>query len=325
VEKYLLISDTHLGLYKSDDYWLNVVVSLFKEVKDVCFRKGIDTIIHLGDFFHEKKAVSSRTIDVGIDIIEDLRPINMILVTGNHDVFYKDRIKPTSLRMFDNYDHIEVVKDTISRDGMVFVPWSCPLKEGTFCFGHFEINGFHMNNTSICDKGNIDIEDFRSYQKVYSGHFHKLSTIENITYIGSPFQQTFNDVGDTRGYYIMDGGYVEQFIEFSGAPKFIRQHTEQGFQNITGNIVELIFDKDYGNAENARILEVVESLQPLKLKPNFTNIQLVEGDERMDERNIKLLNHTEIMEKYVEGANLPSSVKKKVLMDMLMKLKEEVV
>jgi hypothetical protein len=205
----------------------------------------------------------------------------------------------------------------------LLVPWKSDIISGSeYCFGHFDINEFNMNDVSTCRNGKYSIEDFKKFKQVYSGHFHTPSNKNNITYIGSTFQQTFNDVGSSRGYYIWENGNLE-FIEYKNAPKFIKLSTEDPLKNIEGNIVKLIYAKDYGTNENTRILEEVERHNPIKLTTNFTNI---ESDDiiRDNEEDISLIKHEDIVKDWIENdKSIPENINKKVLLQMMKKMMNE--
>ncbi len=75
--RYLLVTDTHLGLYGDSDEWHAVVRELFKDIVDTCHREDIRTIIHLGDFFHNRKSINTKTqaIAHGIAAMESVHDL----------------------------------------------------------------------------------------------------------------------------------------------------------------------------------------------------------------------------------------------------------
>lgn len=325
MDKLLLLTDTHLGLHDNSDVWLNVTLNLFKEIRDVCLTKNISNILHLGDFFHEKKHINQKTLDYAYDISEMIDPFRMTIITGNHDIYYKDVIKPSSLRCFQNNQNIDIVKSTVEiYDDLTLIPWNGEIPpKGFFCFGHFSILSFNMNNSSVCNNG-ISPDIFKNYKQVYSGHFHTPSHKDNITYLGTPFQQTFHDVGSSRGYYIFDNGDLE-FIEYKSAPKFIKLHTEDELKNIEGNVVKLIYDKDYGTNTNSKILEEVEKQKPLRIDPDFNNISN-ENDDGVDEQDqFTLIKHDDIIREWVKtDKKIPNNINKKVLLKIMDKMMEDI-
>ena len=276
--KAVLLSDTHLGLYKASDMYHEVTLNLFKSVVDTCERNNIDTIIHLGDWFHNRTYISLKTIDYALEISDLLAGYNVYIIVGNHDTFYKTQIEPTSLNIYNKINNINIIKAPTVIDNITLVPWSTQYTEDDFnkmntdyLFGHLGIDGFMMN-TYYKFTGGLPQSIFKKFKRVLLGHFHLPSTIGNIEYIGAPYQQRFGDIGD-RGYYIFDDGELE-FIEFTGAPKYVKVLTEATItkQEIEGNIVNLIYEKDYGKTENNNHSDRIKELNPLQLYTDFSNI-----------------------------------------------------
>lgn len=66
---------------------------------------------------------------------------------------------------------------------------------------------------TLAEEG-LSPESFSLYKKVISGHYHTKSTIKNIVYTGTPFEFTWADWNDPKGFWTMevDTGELE-FIE----------------------------------------------------------------------------------------------------------------
>ena len=329
--KYLLVADTHIGINKSSEKYHEVVQNLFVEILAVCEERNIGTVIHLGDFFHERKATNTKTLNIAHRIAEIFEQSNvlMYIIVGNHDIYFKDSLHPSTLETFNQYNQIKIIDRITEFDNLILCPWgSIPtgykrlqeVADGGWCFGHFEINGFKMNGNYICTGGE-DANTFKDFRHVYSGHFHTPSSHDNITYLGSAFPQTFHDLGNTHGYYIFDNGELE-FIEYTGAPKFVEIRTGGDISNIKGNIVKLIFTEDYGTVKNQQIIDEVYSHEPFRVKPDFSMVK-IEGTEDTQEATIGLLDHGEILREYVEKSEFPEHLKKKTILSMIEKLKEQ--
>jgi hypothetical protein len=138
---------------------------------------------------------------------------------GNHDVAYKNTLEVNSPSLLLNeYSNIEIYEefDTVDFDGVSIdvVPWICDdnvddifnrMKESKaqICFGHFEIAGFEMDRGNVCESG-IDKQSLSKYDVVLTGHFHHKSTDGNITYVGTPYEMTWADWNDPKGFHIFD-------------------------------------------------------------------------------------------------------------------------
>ena len=110
-----------------------------------------------------------------------------------------------------------------------FVPWVLgdeykKLRKSTaqYMFGHFELPHFYMNAmVRMPDTGTIKHTDLSNPEYVFSGHFHKRQTLDNVTYIGNTFPHNFADTwDDERGLTILEWGGEPNFTAWPDAPKF---------------------------------------------------------------------------------------------------------
>jgi DNA repair exonuclease SbcCD nuclease subunit len=324
---FILLADLHLGLNKDNPIFHDVALNLFNEIGDVCTRENITQIIHFGDLFHNRKYITQKTLDVAREIFEKNSHLDFYLIRGNHDSFFKDLPFPNWLTNFKKYYNVIVIEDNYKiLNNICMVPWAYSLdnlpknRDKLYLFGHFEINGFCMNDGVECRKGHYSSSDFKDFKHVFSGHFHFPSSKENITYLGSPYQQNFGDCGNARGYYIFNDGYLN-FIEFESAPKFYKIHTEDLKDQkslIKGNFIKLIFSKNYGAEKNISIVEEVESLDPLKLITDASNIEELNENVELDEDDIKDTDN--LLMDYLNRQELPEHIKRETLYQFINKL-----
>jgi hypothetical protein len=94
------------------------------------------------------------------------------------------------------------------------MPWICAenysdsmatLKDtnATICMGHFEIEGFQMYRGAPSHDG-LEPKLFDKFDMVFSGHYHHKSSRKNIHYLGNPYELTWQDFDDARGFHIFD-------------------------------------------------------------------------------------------------------------------------
>jgi len=97
---------------------------------------------------------------------------------------------------------------------MLFLPWICDdnyedsiyaIDNATadICFGHLEIKGFEMHKGIVNDHG-LDGDQFKRFEKVISGHFHKKSDDGHIYYLGTQYQIMWSDYNCPKGFHIFD-------------------------------------------------------------------------------------------------------------------------
>ena len=328
MSKKLLVTDTHLGIYQASDIWHEITLDLFKELRDECVRNDIRQIIHLGDFFHDRKSLNTKAQKYAhkICLLFEDSGIEMYIVVGNHDCYYKNKIHPHSLEFMKMYNSICIVDEPIIVDNICLCPWgSMPIEGPEYVMGHFQFSGFLMNNSYRCKNGfNPNDESWSRYRKIFSGHFHTPSEEKNIIYIGSAFQQNFNDVGSKRGYYIFSDGL--KFTQYHHAPEFIKidAGTDIDKYNIEGNIIRLIFTENYGKIENEHIIESLKQRNPLQFDIDFSVAASKEVENGQDEVESAptLLDHREIIENYLNSvAKLPKNLNKNVVLQMIENLR----
>ena len=325
--KAVLVTDSHLGIYKASDLYHQLTLDLFESIVDTCNRNDIDTIIHLGDWFHNRKHINLKTIDTAFQISDILTDFKVYIITGNHDTFYKHSINPTSLDIYSEYDNIHIIKEPTVLDNITLLPWGEYTEEDIdkidtdYLFSHLEINDFLMN-THYKFTGGLSPDLFKKFKKVLLGHFHTPSDRGNIRYLGGPYQMNFGDMGD-RGYYIFDDGEIE-FIEFTGAPKYVKlmSESEMTKDEIEGNIVRLTYEKDYGKTENNNLLEKVKALNPLQLYTDFSkaaDVEIMEGDDVSIEKPKESM---ELLVNYIDILKLDDHIKPDILRKIITNLFE---
>jgi DNA repair exonuclease SbcCD nuclease subunit len=176
----------------------------------------------MGDLFDRRKFINFNSLYLSRKyFFEKCERLGIQLHTliGNHDVAYKNTLEVNSPSLLLNeYSNIEIYEefDTVEFDGVSIdvVPWICDdnvddifnrMKESKaqICFGHFEIAGFEMDRGNVCESG-IDKQSLSKYDVVLTGHFHHKSTDGNITYVGTPYEMTWADWNDPKGFHIFD-------------------------------------------------------------------------------------------------------------------------
>ena len=174
----------------------------------------------LGDTFDRRKYTNHNTAHQSRKIYFDkLAPYSVHAIVGNHDVAYKNTNEVNSLDLLlRDYDNIKVYHspETITIDGtdIAMLPWVCSdnyresmafLAEtpAQILFAHLEIAGFEMYRGVTNDHG-FDPGLFKQFDIVCSGHFHHKSSRGNINYLGAPYEMTWSDFNDARGFHIFD-------------------------------------------------------------------------------------------------------------------------
>lgn len=334
--KKIIVTDTHLGYKKANDYYHGVVSMLFQRITEYAEDNNIRELIHLGDFFDNRKHLSLKTIHTGLKIGDRLNQKfdKSYLVVGNHDLFYKDQIIPNSLEIFNKFENIEVVDEPMEHDNILLMPWiideaqaKSTIKDSNteYCMGHFEINGAIINVSGKISEGSrFGFSDFSEYKRVLSGHYHtKGNYSSNVEYIGAPYHMDFNDSG-LRGFYVWDDGDME-FIEFDEYPKFIsytaRYDDVLSPNEFTNQIVRIVFREDFGTVKNTEIVERISAMSPHQLFVKYSFDKEFTNDQ-VDEE-LKLQGPREVHKNYIVNSDKPNHINPDMLNRLVDSLYDE--
>jgi len=220
--KVALLGDTHIGA-RNDSPLFH---SFFRKFYEQTFfpyleSEGILHIIQLGDVFDRRKYINFNTFKTSQEYL--FNKLNQDYTTwalvGNHDTYYKNTNEVNSLDLLlGGFHNINVVNEPTEIEfeevKFLLVPWISDENEkrclsainttdASVIVGHFEIAGFEMYKGSVCDHG-MDAKVFKNHEMVLSGHFHHKSKHGNIQYLGTPYEITWSDYGDIKGFHVYD-------------------------------------------------------------------------------------------------------------------------
>lgn len=266
-----LISDLHFGAKISSEKFLNIQKDFFdKLLIPTLESKKVSHLFILGDLLDNpiniNVLVKNTILNIFNKIITSLPNIKIIILIGNHEIYYKNTLETTSIKLFEHFPNVEIVKNikeyTIDNKSILCVPWLIKdtyihnefdkiiesNKKFDYCFGHFSINNFEVVPSVIEDKG-LSIDTFSSFSQVYSGHFHIRNKLKNIQYLGCPYEITWNDFGNIKGITILDvENMVPSFIENTISPRHIKlklssiAKDKTLLKNVKNNFVKFYYD-----------------------------------------------------------------------------------
>jgi DNA repair exonuclease SbcCD nuclease subunit len=228
-----ITNDSHFGV-RGDN--LNMM-QYFKKFYDKVFfptldKHGIKTVVHLGDITDRRKYINFNILHLFrkcfVDPLTE-RGIDIHAIIGNHDSFYKNTTKVNAFtELFQGNENFTVYTDPtlVNFDGLDvgLVPWITMENEeetrefimkvkAQILFGHLEINGFEIIPGVISREG-FKQEYFKRFDMVFSGHYHRKMHQGNIDYLGAPYEMTWADYSDRRGFHLFDTDTRKlQFIE----------------------------------------------------------------------------------------------------------------
>ena len=129
--KIALITDTHFGARNDNSNFNDYFFEFYeKQFFPYLEEHNITDVVHLGDVMDRRKFVSYKTAkDFRERFVDKFANINLHMLVGNHDTFYKNTNAVNSLHELvdGRYDNINVYEKTteVEFDGckILFVPW----------------------------------------------------------------------------------------------------------------------------------------------------------------------------------------------------------
>lgn len=343
--KVAIITDQHFGARNDSLHFLDFYEKFYDETffPAIDFA-GITTLLILGDTFDRRKYVNfyslQRAKKMFFDKLAD-RGIKVHMLVGNHDTYYKNTNDVNSPRLvLEEYDNINVIGEptTIQIDGtpICMMPWICvenydhsmqtlKLTEATICMGHFEIQGFQMYRGAPSHEG-LDARWFDKFDMVFSGHYHHKSSRDNIHYLGNPYELTWQDHDDPRGFHILD--LKTQELEFIQNPN--RMFKKLVYDD-KANDIKTITDMNLSHLKNSYVkVVVVNKINPylfdtlinrlyqigpidITIAEDFTEQEDIQDDD-VDQAE----DTTTILNKYVD--NLTTDLEKEKIKTLLREL-----
>lgn len=328
MSKIFLIGDTHIGLGypNSVDKWFKVHQQYFSDFLIPLLKKEVkpgDIIVHLGDLFDNRNIIPINLLNYGMDVVEEISKIAPLhIIVGNHDLWSKSASEINSVRPFRYIPNVKIYNSTevLEYNGLKILMMPFIEKrleqiksiEGNkncdYLFCHSDLNGCKMHLTSVAHKNadKIDINDFKSFSKVRSGHIHLVQSNKQFTFVGSIFQMDRNDTGDQKGIFVIDtNNDTEEFFPNNISPVFrkFRVVNEEDIDKLdelkdTKDYIDLVISNNLliSNRKLRRKLEVMLE------KGNFASVEYIDDitQELVDGEEVSESQKTEVDENGIE-------------------------
>ena len=187
----------------------------------------------LGDTFDKRSYTDHLALSTANESLFDPlleRGIHLTMLVGNHDMYHKNNLEINTPSLFlGKYPNVTIITEPTELQGfgkpILAIPWICAdnaaaiaaaigKSHSEVCIGHLELTGFEMHRGQPSTVG-LDAKVFRRFDTVLTGHFHHKSSKGNIHYLGTPYEMTWADLDDPRGFHILhlDQGNKLEFIE----------------------------------------------------------------------------------------------------------------
>lgn len=357
MEKSVIIGDFHLGIKSFDlTFFENQKIFFLDQLIPYMKENEIKRIYQLGDFFDNRKIIDVNFLYEVIELLNEMQSrlpeLEMIILLGNHDIYFRDSLKVSMIKMLaEQFDFIRIIEEPTMIGNIQLFPWLVENKlnkediKGDVIMGHFEIKDFDMVRGHQCEDG-IDGDIFEG-KTVLSGHFHLKGDRSNIHYIGTPYQLTWGDFGDRRGFYVMHGADL-MFIQndlsrifvkiiFNSKESIIIKFYDD--YELQLNIEEFIEFVDKNSEELKRFFlkiivfsdgfeDLLEAIKDKNILFNFVNnIELKEMKNQAKDADVNMVNSVnanEFIEEYISKSNVNDKDRlKKKLKELFSILKEK--
>lgn len=201
----------------------------------------IKFVFQLGDTFHDRNKVDwyiQNELKKRFYQWFDDNGVELHSLVGNHDTYYKTSLTQNSLsettKHFKNvHAYIKPTKVKIGKYIVGLNPWVLDYKNPNLTekvdiiLGHFDIIGYPMMK-GIYSKEGLSHSHFKDYKLVLSGHYHGRTINDNVHMVGTPFQLSWNDFNEDKGFLILDDKFNYEYVQNSVNPKYVKIYYDNG-------------------------------------------------------------------------------------------------
>jgi len=347
--KIALLCDTHMGSRNDSMLFHNYFQKFFDEVFFPEIKaRGITTVVHLGDLFDRRKYINFNLLyESRKGILENptSKGLDWHVLVGNHDCYHRDSNEVNSVReLCDHYPNWKVYEKptevVLGGLPILFVPWLNPTileaglqtiadSKSKVLMGHLEIAGFHMDQAQISEHG-LDKSIFEKYKHVFSGHFHHKSEDGPIKYLGAPYEMTFIDMNDPKGFHVFDTETLElqfvvnphsmfnRLIYDDREPKNQKKLLKQDFSRYTSTYVRVIVTHKTNPALYEKWIDRLYHINPADVQiSDYYEMEMADGDLDDIGKEMKLfeIDPTQhqtlnVINKYIDNIGLDIDLKR---------------
>jgi DNA repair exonuclease SbcCD nuclease subunit len=227
--KYAILNDTHFGTRKTSEIIIEEQRKFFENIFfPYCKKHKIKKIFHAGDYWTDRYALSVKSMYVSRKMfLEKIRDegMTMEIIPGNHDLGYKNNSTLNSLKESFGYFQPHVIihsnpTECVYEDGMkvLWLPWvnsenlsksleAIDKTDAPILIGHLALSGFEFfkgQEATELEEEHITQKHLSKFKAVWTGHYHHKSSRDNIIYLGSQYQMSWNDFGSRKFFHVVN-------------------------------------------------------------------------------------------------------------------------
>ena len=311
-----VLGDLHFGVRANSVEWLEIQKHFFEELFIPTLKKHVkpgDVLVQVGDTFDNRQSINIKVLNYAMDLFERLGEILPVhVICGNHDIWAKKSNEITSIDSLKWIPNVQIYKEPELMQwhdkNILMMPWrrdpqheaetlsEFPSTNIVFC--HSEVRGIALN-AKVKNMHGSDANTFDRYDAVYSGHIHYRQRKGQLRMVGTPYELTRSDSGNTKGFDLVDLTTMEEtFFKNTVSPKFVKYNLAMLYntplgdfkREIENNFVDLFIPSKI--ATNASLSALINRVQRVarKIEPNIYQEQDIIDKDLHDmgeiERNI---------------------------------------
>lgn len=334
--KVAIITDLHFGARNDNQAFLDYQEKFYTNVFFPALKeKGVTTILNLGDTWDRRKYINFNTLkQVKKFFFDEIakNDMQMYMLAGNHDTYYKNTNDINSPDLLLNeYKNVTIIDSprliTIDKTDIAMMPWICAenyaesmdminTTAAPLCMGHFEIDGFTMHR-GMTSHGGLDPAVFKRFDMVFTGHYHHRNNNGHIYYLGNPYELTWNDYNDPRGFHFFDTTTRELQFVMNPYTMFYRleyndlenDYENFDFQSCKEKYVKIVVSKKSDFYKFDTFMNKVYNNDPydVKIIEDFSEFK----DGELDE-SINLEDTMDVLSNYIDNVETTNVDKEKL-------------
>jgi DNA repair exonuclease SbcCD nuclease subunit len=345
--KILFTADVHLGLPKK----LNDILWSLKTIKEYAKKNDIDTVVILGDLFHDRVNINIEVLNAACEFFEEAKNEGQkwIAFPGNHDMPLRNSwdinaLKPLR-KQLTIIDSIKLLKLHGQRFFVVpFIHYEAiymkiidqieqQYQNGDILLTHVGVHNATLNECFLIKNWSTVNFERSLFDLVFTGHFHCHQSVgerKNVWYPGSPIPFRFDEGMVPHGFIEFDTETREvefvnifklDLVEGPKPPDYVTVTDDMVIDDydFSGDHVRVQLNRDYSKDELLRMRTALTEAGAINVKLNKMK------EEKLDlaktpKSEVSLQDPTNLFEQWLEHDK-----PKKLDVDLLKKLNIDII
>ena len=341
VKRIWILGDMHLGVRSNSMEWLQIQKDFYEKQFIPHLKANVkegDILVQVGDAFDNRQSINLKVLHYAIDLFERLGEILPThVIAGNHDIWAKKSNEVTSIDSLKWIPNVNIYKDPKSflwgGKKVLLMPWRtgpeheaetlAEYPDTNIVFCHSEVMGVALNS-KVKNIHGTDINAYRNFDAVYSGHIHYRQNKGVLRLVGTPYELTRSDINNTKGFDMVDlEDMSETFIENKISPKFVKFFLTKIYDmtlgefrdSIENNFVDLYVPSYI--ATTSALSKLINKVQGIsrRLEPTIyeqESLADIEMSDINDEDLYKDYDVTSLIKVYLDNSTHDEDTKKRI-------------